>query len=99
MSSLKEKFPVMNSIKTKMKGNDEIKIDQIKGYNRRVQNSPILQLHVQMIQDLTEKLKRSRTRNKELQKELDRIESIFSDRTETIESLEEKLEFLKSRKV
>ena len=99
MSSLKEKFPVMNSIKTKMKGNDEIKIDQIKGYNRRVQNSPILQLHVQMIQDLTDKLKRSRTRNKELQKELDRIESIFSDRTETIESLEEKLEFLKSRKV
>ena len=52
--SLKAKFPVIETIKKVMKTNDEIKIDQIKGYNRRVQNSPILQLHVEMIQSLTD---------------------------------------------
>jgi len=52
--SLKAKFPVIETIKKVMKTNDEIKIDQIKGYNRRVQNSPILELHVEMIQSLTD---------------------------------------------
>ncbi len=100
IKDLHEKFPMIKEIQSKMKSEkNEITIGQRKAFPRQVENSAILQLHVEMIQSLTVKLNRSRIRNKELQKELDRIESIFSDRTETIESLEAKIEFLKNRKV
>ena len=95
MTTLKEKFPVIKDIKKKMKKNDEIKIDQIKGYNRRVENSPILEFHVEMIQSLTRERDRWKSKFKDLDKEIKRLESCDRGYFENYKSLQKENEKLK----
>ena len=44
-----KKYPIIQTIKEKLRDNEEISKDQIKGYNRRVLSSPLLEVHVQII--------------------------------------------------
>tara|TARA_R110000744_G_scaffold92920_1_gene179655 strand:+ start:255 stop:587 length:333 start_codon:yes stop_codon:yes gene_type:complete len=50
------KSGVIYKIKSRMKVREDISIDQIKGYNRRVKGSPVLQVHIQLIEEVDGKL-------------------------------------------
>lgn len=45
---LELEYPVVRNIKIRMKNNPDISVDQIKGFDRRVRNSPVLLLIIQI---------------------------------------------------
>ena len=45
-------YPVIRKIKMRMKNKEGVKIDQIKGYNRRLKNSLVFQVHIEFLQEL-----------------------------------------------
>ena len=45
-----DKFTVITKIKRRMKKDDKISKDQIWDYNRRVERSPILRVHLELLQ-------------------------------------------------
>mgnify|MGYP003644645851 FL=1 len=48
-------YPVIRKIKMRMKNKEGVKIDQIKGYNRRLKNSLVFQVHIELLQELDTK--------------------------------------------
>ena len=45
-------YPVIRKIKMRMKNKEGVKIDQIKGYNRRLKNSLVFQVHIELLQEI-----------------------------------------------
>ena len=54
IKDLHKKFPMIKIIQKKMDENQEITIGQKKAFPRQVEKSSLLQLHVNMIQSLTD---------------------------------------------
>ena len=55
MSDFKE-YSSLKEIKKRLKDNDEISVDQVKGYNRRISNSPFIREHLDFIEELLHKI-------------------------------------------
>jgi hypothetical protein len=99
-------YPVIKAIKVKMKHNDEISVDQIKGYDRRVRGSTFLLLHVELLQSYQNKSERFWKMYQAEQKEKRRLESCLSGHyqnnvllKEEIKKLREEIIALKGTKV
>ena len=61
MDNLEDYAEAIKKIKIRMKSRDDISEDQVKGYNRRLLKSPVLQVHVELLQqDNTKKIKAQR---------------------------------------
>ena len=58
-----------------MKKNDEISDDQVKGFDRRVRNSPFLMTIIQYASQKTNTAKKGWDRYYQLEREMNRIES------------------------
>tara|TARA_R110000803_G_scaffold198137_1_gene261834 strand:- start:835 stop:1161 length:327 start_codon:yes stop_codon:yes gene_type:complete len=50
MDNLEDYAEAIKKIKMRMKLRDDISEDQVKGYNRRLLKSPVLQVHVELLQ-------------------------------------------------
>jgi len=70
-----EKYPVIENIKKNwLKENEEISDDQVRGYCRRVLNSPMLEQHVKLIQLKSDSNIRLNRKLKETKKDLELVE-------------------------
>ena len=95
---LEIEYPCIKSIKMRMKNNDEVSDDQVKGFDRRVRNSPVLTILVQYSQHQFTRAQRGWERYKEVQKELDRIEHTpYMKLQKENEKLKKEIEDLKFR--
>ena len=65
-----DKFTVITKIKRRMKKDDKISKDQIWDYNRRVERSPILRVHLELLQQAENQRIRDRDELRELRAEL-----------------------------
>ena len=65
-----DKFTVIKKIKRRMKKDDKISKDQIWDYNRRVERSPILRVHLELLQQAENQRIRDRDELRELRAEL-----------------------------
>jgi len=91
IKDLHEKFPMIKEVQKKMKRDDKITIGQIKAFPRQVENSSVLQL-------LLNELKvenRWKSKFKELDKEMKRLEACDRGWLENYKSLEEENKKLK----
>ena len=53
-NKLDKEYSSIKATKALLKLNPEISVDQVKGYDRRARNSPIIMEHVKIIQSLTD---------------------------------------------
>jgi cell division protein FtsB len=67
-NKLSAEYPSITATKTLLKENDEISVDQVKGYDRRVRGSPFIMEHVKIIENLTQE-------NEKLKEELNDYEN------------------------
>ena len=93
-------YPVVNSIKRKMKGNPDIKEHQIKKFDSRVRESPFLLEIIKFAQNL----QGHKTVDKEEKKEEERLGDIIrghlytiEDKDKIIDDLNKKIEDLESQ--
>jgi hypothetical protein len=70
---LELEYPVVRNIKIRMKNNPDISVDQIKGFDRRVRNSPVLLLIIQITNNHASRANRNWEKYKKAKSELDRI--------------------------
>ena len=91
IKDLHEKFPMIKEVQKKMKRDDEITIGQIKAFPRQVENSSVLQLLLNelKVQD------RWKSKFKELDKEMKRLEACDRGWLENYKSLEKENKKLK----
>ena len=66
-----DKFTVIPKIKRSMKKDKKITQDQIYDYNRRVERSPVLRVHVELLQQAENQRIRDKDKLKELRAELE----------------------------
>lgn len=71
---LELQFPCIKKIKMRMKNNPDISIDQVKGFDRRVRNSPFLFMIVHFAHQQEHRSKVYFEKYKKAQSELDRID-------------------------
>ena len=71
---LELEYPCVKVIKERMKKNDDISVDQVKGFDRRVRNSPFLLVIIQYANQKMTTQKRAWDKYKVLDKEMKRIE-------------------------
>lgn len=71
---LETEYPCVKHIKNRMKKNDDISVDQVKGFDRRVRNSPFLLVIVQYANQKATTAKKGWNKFYELEKEMNRIE-------------------------
>ncbi len=65
-----EEYQVIPKIKRRMKDKEGVTADQVKGYNRRVLNSPVFQVHVEMLEEFDNKKIRAQKILTEKEKEI-----------------------------
>ena len=65
-----DKFTVIPKIKRFMKRDKKISKDQIKDYNRRIERSPVLRVHLELLQQAENQRIRDRDELRELRAEL-----------------------------
>ena len=65
-----EEYQVIPKIKRRMKDKEGVTADQVKGYNRRVLNSPVFQVHVEMLEEFDNKKIRAQRMLAEKDKEI-----------------------------
>lgn len=95
---LEIEYPCVKTIKNRMKKNDEISDDQIKGFDRRVRNSPVLMTIIQYASQKTNTAKRAWDKYNVLDKEMKRIESTpYMNLQRENEKLKKEIEDLKFR--
>ena len=94
---LSEEYPIVSTIKMKLKNRDEINTPQIEGYDRRVRNSPFLMVHLEYIQQLHNKNARFLKRWQDEQKERRRIECCIEIQADRARRAEAEVERLKER--
>ena len=94
MSRLNKEYPVFDILKMYMKEDEDISEDQIKGYSRRVKSSPMLKLHLELLQNWNYSMDRQAKNIRDLKKEQSRIEWIVGDQAKEIHTLKEKVERL-----
>ena len=73
-----EKFTVIPKIKRSMKKDKKITQDQIYDYNRRVERSPVLRVHVELLQQAENQRKRDRDELRELRDEVKELNKHLS---------------------
>ena len=95
IKDLHEKFPMIKPVQRKMKRNDEITIGQIKAFPRQVENSSVLQLLLKEIKVRTHGEDRWKSKFKEVDKELKRLEACDRGWFENYKSLQKENEKLK----
>ena len=66
-----DKFTVIPKIKRFMKKDKKISKDQIKDYNRRIERSPVLRVHLELLQQAENQRIRDKDELKELRAELE----------------------------
>ncbi len=94
MSRLNKEYPVFDILKMYMRENEDISEDQIKGYSRRVKSSPMLKLHLELLQNWQNSIDRQSKNIRDLKKEQARIEWIIGEQAKEINTLKEKVERL-----
>jgi predicted nuclease with TOPRIM domain len=97
MSRLNKQFPVFDTLKMYMRENEDISEDQIKGYSRRVKSSPMLMLHLELLQNFQNTMNNQAKHITDLRKEQQRTEYIVRDNCREIETLKEKVERLEDQ--
>lgn len=70
---LELEYPVVRNIKIRMKNNPDISVDQIKGFDRRVRNSPVLLLIIEITDRHAARAKKGWDKYYKAKEELDRI--------------------------
>ena len=65
-----DKFTVITKIKRRMEKDDNVSKDQIYDYNRRVERSPVLRIHLELLQQAENQRIRDRDELNELRAEL-----------------------------
>ena len=66
---LKDKYPIIASVKRKMKQNNEISVNQVWKHDRRVENSAFIMTYLQMLQNENDQKKDLKKQLKEEKKE------------------------------
>ncbi len=74
LPKLELEYPCVKTIKNRMKKIDEISEDQVKGFDRRVRNSPFILTIIQYASQKSNTGKRGWDKFYELEKEMNRIE-------------------------
>ncbi len=88
---------IKQKLKTRMKEKDDIKLPQIQGYDRRVKNSPFLQVHIEYMEKLQIDKDRFKEKWKKEEKERKLIETMNTENYRKVVELEKQVKELQDR--